>query len=50
MVTDFEAAMHTGLQATVAICYAMSLGTPIHFLDSAQPVDTLAEWVASRIR
>lgn len=50
MVSNFESAMHTGLQATVAIGYAMSLGTPIYFLDSAQPVEFLAEWVVARMR
>jgi len=48
MVTNFESSMHTGLQGTVAICYAMAYGTPIHFLNSARPVDSLASWVVSR--
>lgn len=37
-ITEFESAMHTCLQANVAINYALELGIPIHFLDSAQSI------------
>ncbi len=49
MVTTFESGIHTGLQASVAIIYAIGAGIPIHFLDSAQSLEVLSAWIGDRI-
>lgn len=49
-ISEFESAMHTYLQANVAINYALELGVPIHFLNSVQSPESMAEWLQSKIK
>lgn len=46
MVTEWEAAFHTTLQASVASAYSSALGIPAYFLDGTQPLAKLVERVA----
>jgi len=48
-ISGFESGFHTGMQASVAISYAIGLGLPVHFLDSDTEVETLANWLQQRI-
>lgn len=49
MVTGFESELHTSLQASVAITYAIDLGLPVHLLDSAKGLEFLVEWMEPRM-
>ncbi len=49
MITPFESALHTSLQASVALSYATSLGIPVYFLDSARPPDMIVDWFCRRV-
>ncbi|MEX2157144.1 MAG: ATP-binding protein [Gemmatimonadales bacterium] len=43
-VTLWESGFHTGLQASVAATYGMSVGVPIYLIDSSPPIyDVVAE-------
>lgn len=45
-VTLWESGFHTGLQASVAATYGMSMGIPIYLIDSSPPLDDVATEVA----
>ena len=45
-VTLWESGFHTGLQASVAATYGMSVGIPIYLIDSSPPIDDVATEVA----
>ena len=47
-ITEWEAGFHSGLQASVAVTYGMSLGVPVYFVDSTPPIDQVAAEVARR--
>jgi adenylate kinase len=47
--TPFQADCHTNFQASVAITYSISLGKPVHFLDSNTDVANLVQWFADRL-
>ena len=49
-VSEFEAAFHCELQATVALVYGINLGIPVYFLDSDRPSSDLANEIASRVK
>jgi len=49
-VTPWESGFHTGLQASVATAYGMSLGIPIHFIDSSPEIDQVVGEVARLFR
>jgi adenylate kinase len=48
--TVFEAAMHSELQASVAITYAMHLGLPVYFFDTDRPPEELMVEIVRRLR
>ena len=50
IITEAEAAFHCQLQASVAVTYGVTLGLPIYFLNSAQPLETVVESVVSRLK
>jgi len=45
----FEANLHTDLQCTVALIYAIELGIPVYFLDSTKPTEVLVGEIRGRI-
>jgi len=45
-VTLWESGFHTGLQASVATTYGMSIGVPIYLIDSSPPIDDVVSEVA----
>jgi adenylate kinase len=47
--TIFEAAMHSELQASVAIAYGVHLGLPVYFFDSDRPKESLVAELARRL-
>jgi adenylate kinase len=48
-VSEFEAAFHCELQATVALNYGINLGVPVYLLDSDRPTSELANEILRRI-
>lgn len=48
-ITPEEARMHTYLQASVAITYAMHLGLPVHFFNSGDPSASLVPLLTARL-
>jgi adenylate kinase len=50
LISEFEADFHASLQASVAINYAIHLGVPVYFLDSAQSIEILANQVVKRVQ
>ena len=49
-VSEFEAAFHCELQATVALTYGINIGIPVYFLDSDRPPSELADEITRRIK
>ena len=49
IINQFEANMHTNLQASVGVMYAIYLGVPIYYLDSNKNIEILASEIISRI-
>jgi len=45
-VTLWESGFHTGLQASVATTYGMSMGIPVYLIDSSPPIDDVVSEVA----
>lgn len=48
VVPEFEAQMHTNLQASVAAQYGVILGKPVYLIDSSVPEDVLVSVVAEK--
>ncbi|HEY4217889.1 MAG TPA: ATP-binding protein [Gemmatimonadaceae bacterium] len=42
MITNWEAGLHTGLQASVAVTYSIAVGVPLYLFDAALSVQELA--------
>jgi adenylate kinase len=49
-ISSSEADLHTNLQATVALTYAVELNVPIYFVDSSGSVEHVGEIVMERMR
>lgn len=49
VISEFESIMHSSLQGSVAITYAINSGLPTYFLDSEKDADTLVAWFEGRI-
>jgi adenylate kinase len=49
-ITLWESGFHTGLQASVATTYGMSMGVPIYLIDSSPPIQVVATEVARLFR
>ncbi|MBA1158924.1 AAA family ATPase [Microvirga mediterraneensis] len=47
--TEFEANLHTALQASVAAIYAIGAGGAVHLFDSSKPLEDLVGQLASRL-
>jgi adenylate kinase len=48
MITEEEARMHTGLQASVATTYGIITGSPIYFFDTTHPREKLIAHLTKR--
>ncbi|OBP72347.1 hypothetical protein BAE42_16180 [Mesorhizobium loti] len=49
MISDEEARMHTGLQASVATTYGIITGSPVYLFDTGLPRETLIERMLGRL-
>ncbi|WP_095203794.1 ATP-binding protein [Mesorhizobium carmichaelinearum] len=49
MISDQEARMHTGLQASVATTYGIITGSPVYLFDTGLPRETLIERMLGRL-
>jgi adenylate kinase len=49
-ISEWDASLHTGMQASLAITYAASLGIPVHLFNTDGPVSDLVSVLVPRFR